>query len=187
MMSVDNIVLSSAVIGFVVYLAVHFIVFRFITAKDILKWLMNVYYIGALTDIGVCFLWLWRQTNSGGDAGFWVTVFCVVISSMIYTFICFFYVLYVFGIYESSIRIRLLRELDACPQGMTLPELLKRYNARLILETRLKRFVGAGELIIDGERYRMGKPSRIFYMLDALSRCIHKIIYKSDINPSGQK
>lgn len=56
---------------------------------------------------------------------------------------------------ESAIRIRILRELSAA--GRTLPEadLLEAYNDGEILETRLSRMLGNGQLeLVDG-RYRL--------------------------------
>ena len=48
---------------------------------------------------------------------------------------------------ETARRIRLLRELDAAPDGLTQAELLDRYPAREILQRRLMRLIDGGQIV----------------------------------------
>ncbi len=48
---------------------------------------------------------------------------------------------------ETARRIRLLRELDAAPDGLSQAELLGRYPAREILERRLTRLIDGGQIV----------------------------------------
>jgi len=176
-MSADSVVILSAVVGLAAYLSIHFIVFRFLEAKGIIQGLMNVYFIGAIVTI-VCFGFLsYSRTDLITTGGMGTTVFCGLVSFVVYSLMCYFYVLYIFGIYESSIRIRIMREFyKALPKGLTLSELLACYNADFILRTRLERLVGSGEVTFDGVKYRIGKCPFIFLMLDYMACAIKKIM-----------
>lgn len=65
-----------------------------------------------------------------------------------YLLLAYCYVIGLFNLGESSRRIRLLIELhDAPSQALTLEEILTRYNARMVVEARLRRLVTAGQLV----------------------------------------
>jgi len=179
-MSLDSIILQSALGGLLAYLFVHFLVFRFLESKAIIKWLMNVYFIGAVVNVAGYLSFIWFKTELIGPHNFGTTIFCGLLSFVVYSLMCYFYVLYIFGIYESSIRIRIMREFyNALPNGLTLEELLSRYNADYILRTRLERLVGSGEVTFDGVKYHIGKCPFIFLMLDYMACAIKKITIKS--------
>lgn len=59
---------------------------------------------------------------------------------------------------ETGRRVRLLRELDAAPDGLTIDELLARYDARRIVDARLGRLLRSGQLVLADGRYRTGRP-----------------------------
>lgn len=66
---------------------------------------------------------------------------------------------------ESSIRIRMLREFATFPQGLTLNQLLERYNDIVILELRLERLQSHGKIkLVDG-RYFLQSRSLHFIAL----------------------
>ena len=104
---------------------------------------------------------------------------CATLSFFIYSQMCFFYVINIYGPYESSLSVRLLRELAKVhPKGLTQDQILTSYNAQLILRTRLERLVGSGEVVQEGDRYRIGKKQNIFFVLEFSSRQFHKFISK---------
>jgi len=176
-MSLDFVIVFSAVLGVVAYLFVHFIIFRFIEPKGIITGLMNVYFIGAIVNIVSFVSFFLLKVNPPATASVSGVIFYGALSFVIYSLMCYFYVLYIFGIYESSIRIRIMREFyKAFPSGLTLEDLLKNYNADFILRTRLERLVGSGEVLYDGVKYRIGKCPVIFLMLDYMARAIKKIM-----------
>ena len=47
---------------------------------------------------------------------------------------------------ETARRIRMLRELESAPEGLTFEEMVARYSAREILERRLKRLTEGGQI-----------------------------------------
>ena len=54
---------------------------------------------------------------------------------------------------ETARRIRLLRELYDAPKGLSLDEILRRYNAREIVSLRLNRLSGKGQIKEENGRY----------------------------------
>jgi hypothetical protein len=77
------------------------------------------------------------------------------------TYLCLAY-FYVFGFYnlgESARRVRLLVELhSAGANGMTRPEILAAYNARMIVAARLHRLLASGQVVQRDGRYFVGNP-----------------------------
>ena len=74
-----------------------------------------------------------------------------------YLLLAYCYVVGFFNLSESARRIRLLIELHEAPgHAMTLDEILTAYNARMVVEARLRRLVGAGFLVERGGRYWIG-------------------------------
>jgi hypothetical protein len=59
---------------------------------------------------------------------------------------------------ETARRIRILRELFESKGGLSMQELLERYNAKEIIEKRLERLLKNGQIILRDNRYYIGKP-----------------------------
>ena len=62
---------------------------------------------------------------------------------------------------ETARRIRIMVELSESKTGLTLEEIIKRYNARMIVDLRLDRLLGNGEITLRGTRYFIGN-SKMF-------------------------
>ncbi len=59
---------------------------------------------------------------------------------------------------ETGRRIRLLRELYDSREGLSLDELLARYNGKEVLENRIQRLINNGQVILRANRYYIGRP-----------------------------
>lgn len=59
---------------------------------------------------------------------------------------------------ETARRIRILRELKDTQDGLSLGEILSRYNAGEIVERRLSRLVKNDQIVLKNGRYYIGKP-----------------------------
>jgi len=96
---------------------------------------------------------------SSGTGGL-VDSICLGISNAV-LFVCswYFYFHYI-NIGEASLRIRILREIDAV-EGCTPQQLFCVYNTRVIVETRMKRLVADGQLIHRQGRYYAGKARMV--------------------------
>lgn len=85
----------------------------------------------------------------------WLSLICV--NLIIY--LCFSYCYFNFiNMGETARRIRLLRELDEAPAGLTMKEILKRYNAQEIINIRMNRLMHNGQIVLRGGRYYVGSP-----------------------------
>lgn len=54
---------------------------------------------------------------------------------------------------ETARRIRILTELSVAPGGLSLREILERYNAREVIDRRLVRLVNSGQVKYENGRY----------------------------------
>lgn len=59
---------------------------------------------------------------------------------------------------ETARRIRIMRELAESDTGLSLDDLLQRYNAQEIVERRMGRLLANGQIILRDGRYYIGKP-----------------------------
>jgi len=59
---------------------------------------------------------------------------------------------------ETARRVRILRELCDSVQGLSLQELLSRYNAKEIVERRIERLLNNGQIIFSNDRFYIGAP-----------------------------
>jgi hypothetical protein len=70
---------------------------------------------------------------------------------------------------ETARRVRILREIDYFPKGLSLQELLCRYNSKAILQYRIDRLLHNRQIILDRGKYRIGNPSMFFITRIVLS------------------
>jgi hypothetical protein len=59
---------------------------------------------------------------------------------------------------ETARRIRILRELYDSKNGLSMEEILKRYNDRTIVDKRFNRLLSNGQIIFKDNAYFTGKP-----------------------------
>ena len=175
-MNPDIIICLAAGISFAVFVVVQFVVFRFVSEGGVLKWIMALFVLGSLVNAGL-FAAFSLDAFSGGII-YKTALF--LISWIMYSLLSFLYVLCVFGPYESSIRLRLIRELyRQHPQAVTLSQLYERYNNTVILKRRIARLLAAGSITVRGGKYQVsGRPS-FFSVADLLARLISRCTQKS--------
>lgn len=68
---------------------------------------------------------------------------------------------------ETARRVRIVRELAASPDGLTLEEIIRRYDAREIFDRRLRRLTGTGQIVLRDGRYFIASP-----VLAAMARAV---------------
>lgn len=81
-----------------------------------------------------------------------------ITNMIIYVFLGYCYFHFV-GLSETARRIRMLIELYQSKGGLTLDEILSRYNAGEILEKRISRLISNGQLIFRDGKYFIGRPT----------------------------
>ncbi len=67
---------------------------------------------------------------------------------------CYFHFL---NLGETGRRVRLVRELHDSPDGLTLEEIVSRYNGAQIVSMRLRRLLENGKIVEKDGRYRLGR------------------------------
>ena len=150
--------------------ALHVGTYRFIAAGNVLTWLKKIAVISAVGNVllsGMTFLGGAAGAESLGLAR---GLLCAGLSLGIYFLLVFLYILCIFGPHESSVRLRLVRELDKyypepCPEKL----LKQSYNAQAILRRRLARLQATGDIIFDGQYYRVHKQWNFFVFADQAS------------------
>lgn len=85
---------------------------------------------------------------------------------------------------ETARRIRILRELYDSRGGLTMDELLKRYNATDIFAVRIKRLLANRQLIYKDGRYYIGSPVMLLMskIIVALKQLLFSKTSEFDIN-----
>jgi hypothetical protein len=156
----DAFTVGIAFVSFVVFLILHVMLLRRRQDASGLRVLTQSCATGGVFLVAV---WLPSMMKDGYLSGYprRDLVLAAASSIVIYGLLAFNYVLGWFNLGETARRIRLLREL-ACAPGhmMTEDEVLGAYNAQMIVTTRLRRLVAAGQLRFDGDRY--GLEGRVF-------------------------
>ena len=75
-----------------------------------------------------------------------------LVNILSYLFLSFCYLCFIqLGV--SALRIRLLQELYNSSNGLTMDEILGRYNSKQIIDYRVKRLINNGQIIIKRDRY----------------------------------
>ena len=58
-------------------------------------------------------------------------------------------------------RIRLLRLIYSFEEGLDYPEILKRYNGKKMIDNRIKRLIGSGQIEKHGEKFFIGNSTML--------------------------
>lgn len=121
---------------------------------SVVKSLLAGYACG-LIGLAVC--WLSSVTAETDSGDFWPLL---LVDAALYTVASYCWFHYV-NIGDASVRIRVLREIAEAGRPLSRREILDRYSAATIIDTRLERLVASGQLVESGGRYRLGKPRMI--------------------------
>ena len=160
-MSLDVLTVAAAFISFGIFLLVHVVTFRWLRPEQLLRSLVII--VGAIAGLPLVMIApLFLKTGNLP----WQAWGCAsLLAMMINGLLCFVYVLCVFGPYETSVRMRLLREIaQGKEKGISRQDLLARYNEQVIVDVRLQRLLGSGDIIEKDGLYRWPKPEFFLYL-----------------------
>jgi len=147
----DYINVINPILAFSVNVATQILCVRFIM-KGLLKSLFSGFAVGLLSLLFVQLFAVFLNITFLPN----LMVNIIIYSSLGY---CYFHFI---NLGETARRIRILRELYDSNGGLTLEEILKRYNAKKMVELRLQRLLNNGQVILkDGMLYN-GKPIMLF-------------------------
>lgn len=175
-MSLDVTIIMAASVSFAVFFLSKFIVFRLVHPDAVLKWIIHIFGASSVIHLAGIILW-----NNFLQQQFCGSFFLLAAGSyLIFGLMSFVYILCVFGPSETSIRIRLLRELAEQKGGrMTHDALLKGYNGEIILRRRIDRLLLAGQIIERNGFYEIQNRSNAFFFIDAVASFIQKFLRKA--------
>lgn len=158
-MDKDIEILIFSILGFVLYVVIQFLTFRFIKAEKVIKGIVNIYLFTGIIQFLLESVWL------GVTAAFY--------SFILYTLLVANYIIGIFGLIESSVRIRILMEINSQGGGgIKEKEINRKYNKKIILEKRLKRMIASGELKFDKGYYRRNKRLTFYNIAEMFYRII---------------
>ena len=84
----------------------------------------------------------------------------LITNSLIYSALgyCYFHFI---NLGETARRIRILRDIYDSKYGLSMNEILERYNAKEIVEKRINRLLNNGQIIYKDGRYYIGSPTMV--------------------------
>ena len=176
---VDIITIGAGVLSFGIFFIVHLIATRRIRPEQLLS---SLYLSSALTlfcpvvlIFGLCILQVIK-------VAFFQCIIMALLAALIHGLLCFNYILCVFGPYETSVRMRLVREIAKCSaQGISMEELAQKYNTKIIVDIRLRRLEGTGWIIKHNDRYQIGSATNAFFIFDVVAAVLTKWIGRKDV------
>ena len=164
-------------LSFSIFLLVHLITFRWVKPERLLRSLLLC--VMAIMALPFFLMWFFF-TMKIVAAPLSVWVYATLLAVFVQGLLCFVYVLCIFGPYETSVRMRLVREIaQGAKQGISLKELSARYNAQTLVNIRLERLIGSGDIIKKDSRYHPGNKGNLFFIFDAIGGVIKKRIGRS--------
>lgn len=179
MHTLDITILLSAAVSCACFFLLQIVIFRRVHPEDVFNAIMTIFYAASVVHIGVAFF-IFGMINPQYDAHDHSSViFTGAVSYFVFALAAFVYILCAFGPSETSIRIRVVRELAASRGRLTHDQLLKQYNGRMILERRLQRFSKSGEIRSQQGKYILCKNTNAFFMIDIVAQLIRKILKKT--------
>lgn len=170
----DMLTVAAGFFSFGIFLSVHLIAFRRVPPERLLRSLLAcVMVLMGLPVLLMVIFYMFKGASAPWQAWLCAGLLALVIEGLL----CFIYILCVFGPYETSVRMRLIREIAlAGPGGISMDELWQRYNTQTIVDVRLRRLVGSGDIIEKDGSYRSGGRKNIFFLFDAIAQILKKWI-----------
>jgi hypothetical protein len=173
-MQMDVLTLGVGIISFGVFLIIQVITFRWLRPEELLKSLSAC--VIAIAVLPLVLMGILAVTKMI-EASILEWIVAAFLALLIAGLISFVYVLCVFGPYETSIRMRLVREIaKGASKGISMQELLSAYNPETIINIRLRRLVGSGDVIEKNGIYQPGNKKNFFFIFDAIASTIKQWI-----------
>jgi hypothetical protein len=135
----------SPIICFIVNVLMQVVMCRYKLSKGMLKTELT----GFLSGLLFLFLNLIFQS--------YISVYILIVNLIIYTALSYCYFHFI-NLSVTARRIRIVRELYQYENGLTKTEILRKYNAKDMVENRINRMINSGQIITKNDRLYIGKP-----------------------------
>lgn len=139
-------------IGFNIFFQV--LLCKFLVKRSLLKTVYLGFTCGLLIFL-MCEFITYRDFS-----GTWLPLF--IVNLIIYGCLSFSFFTFI-NMGETARRIRLLRELSNSPNGLTKEQILNSYSSKEIIDIRMKRLLGNGQVILRKDSYFIGSPVMLFF------------------------
>ena len=103
--------------------------------------------------------------------------FLFLISFLLFSCFVFIYIFCFIGPHETSIRMRIIKELSKNKNGISLENLLTFYNPKIILEKRLERLLLSGDILRKDNTYTTNKNINPFTIIDNITKLLKNSIH----------
>jgi hypothetical protein len=161
-------------VSFGIFFTIHAVSFHRLRPEKLLRSL--AWCVGAIVALPVVLVAiLWSIKAAGISAAAWVMV--AGLALLINCLLVMGYIMCFFVPYETSVRMRLVREIaGAGPRGLSMQELLGNYNPETILSIRLRRLVDSGDVVEKEGLYQCRRSRNFFFILYDIAKVIGKWI-----------
>ena len=144
------------IIGLIINIFIQVWGIRYRSNLTLLKSVIVGFFAGFVSVIILKFSIFSSIPVSGKEFLFRTIANLIIYSALGY---CYFHFI---NLGETARRIRILREVYEAPEGLSQEEILERYNAKHIVDMRLRRLLVNGQIVERQGRYCIGNPVMLF-------------------------
>lgn len=175
MYPIDSLIISSAVLSFSLFVIIQFLILRFLDPDNIFKGIVRIFVCVAVVNVMITLYLLCNIWPALINANFVNGLVGLILALSLYGLLSFLYVLFVVGPYETSIRIRIIREFfSVAPRRISYTQLLERYDNKVIIQKRLNRLLKAEKISCDGKYYRIQRRLLFFSVTEGFSKFLNR-------------
>ena len=146
---------STPVLGLVINVLVQIISFRVILKSGLLKTVFLGFFAGFLYLLLIESYIFFVMPVSFMDFLMILLANAITYASLGY---CYFHFI---NLGETARRIRILREIYDSKDGLTMEEILQKYNSKEIVDKRIGRLINNGQVLYKNGRYYIGNPTML--------------------------
>ncbi|MFC1558368.1 hypothetical protein ACFL40_03335 [candidate division KSB1 bacterium] len=145
------------IFALIINICAHILLFRFISRIGLLIAVIISFFIGFFCLIAFeCYVFFSVSQYTMG------LIYLFTANGIIYSLLGYLYFQFV-NLGETARRIRIMRELYSSKDGLSMEEILKRYNAKEIIGRRINRLVRANQVKCKNNKYYIkGMPFILF-------------------------
>ena len=151
-MTLKWILALSPVVGLGVNVVVQVALYRAVSRLGLLKGILIAFAVGGLGVGALTVMVCLESTALSGALAPYLVLDLSTYAALGYGYFHFI------NLGVTARRIRILQEVLASDGGLPLPEILVRYDGRAMVQNRLGRLLGAGQVVLRDGRYYIGKP-----------------------------
>ncbi len=158
MIQIDIFIIFNAVSYFCIFWFLHLSLFRKIVPEKIILGLVSVYLITGFLGTLLSLLLFMQILNFNGIENMYLLLLTMGIIQFIFSLLVCVYILGIFGVIESSVRIKLLQLVaETKNDGLTKKDIYNRYDKKSILHKRIARMQNSGDLMFKDGKYYLSK------------------------------